>query len=376
MESPERSSNLAQLHDLLEHAAEKLVAKKVMAGLDGFVDSIVQVVNYKTEGSEPEFFQTIEAFGNYIVSKKGSGFSLESEERFQKLGGNMPIMANAMGYLGIQVDCIGAFGVPLTVPVFSEMHSNCKLYSFTNPGLTTAIEFTDGKMMLAQMTDLNHADWFTIKQALSLEKIVAVFQESEMLCLVNWSELDHSNEIWAGILQEVVLPEKQASIKKQFFFDLSDCSKRSEAAITTALSLMKEFNRYGGVTLSLNRNEAGILYKTCFKEIADNDWKANGERLFEQLTIDTLIIHSAKSSMAWDQEGFYVSEPVFIANPILSTGAGDNFNAGYCIGRLLGGSTGASIELANIVSNLYMSTGQSPDMNRVKAYISQFKDAP
>jgi hypothetical protein len=374
MERSEMKAQLMYLLELLKDAEAKLASQKIAAGLDGFVDSIVKVINYKNADTEPVFFQTIEAFGNYIVGKKGSGFSLESEELFQKLGGNMPIMANAMACMGTQVSCIGAFGVPAIVPVFSGMHSNCKLFSYTNPGLTTAIEFTDGKMMLAQMTDLNHAQWASIKQALSLEKIIAIYQESDLVCLVNWSELDNSNDIWAGILQEVVVPQEKIHRDKQFFFDLSDCSKRSVAAVETALGLIKQFNRYGGVTLSLNRNEAGLIYQTCFTEMAGEDWEATGARLFGHLNIDTLIIHSAKNSMAWDQKGFYLSEPVFIADPMISTGAGDNFNAGFCIARLLGGNVGGSIELANIAAGLYMRTGESTSLKRLQAYISELTD--
>lgn len=370
MEINEQKAHLEYLLALLENAPARLGEKKAVAGLDGFIDSIVKVIDYKTDAG-PVFFNTIEEFGKYITNKKGSGFSLESEELFRKLGGNMPIMANAMGSMGVSVNCIGAFGIPSIAPVFSGMHCRCRLFSFTNPGFTTAIEFTDGKMMLAQMTDLNHADWSTIKNALGLDTIIGLFTESDLVCLVNWSELDHSNEIWEGILKEVLLPMLQKSDGKNFFFDLSDCSKRSVESISTALTLISQFNFYGKVTLSLNRNESEIVYKTLFNEDAAGKMESVGQRLFSKLKVDTLVIHSAKTSMAWDQSGFYEIEPEYMANPLISTGAGDNFNAGYCIAMLLGGNVTYSIMLANMVANRYMSTGLSPDLNSLQAYISK-----
>jgi hypothetical protein len=370
MEMNERIVHLQYLQELLKNAQLVLENKKVAAGLDGFIDSIVKVVNYKT-GTEPVFFNTVEEFGNYITNKKGSGFSLESEELFQKLGGNMPILANALGSMGTTVSCVGAFGVPSIAPVFADMHSRCKLFSFTNPGFTTAIEFADGKMMLAQMTDLNQADWNTIKQALSLEKIVEIFNESDLVCLVNWSEVEHSNEIWKGILEEVVIPGRSNAKQQHFFFDLADCSKRRPEAISTSLSLIKQFNLYGRVTISLNRNEAGIVYETLFNESAGQNFESAGKKIFEELNVDTFIIHSSKASMAWDCAGFYVSEPDFIADPKISTGAGDNFNAGFCIASLLGADVASSILLANLASNRYMNTGESPDLNCLQAYISE-----
>lgn len=362
---------LKQIHDCLQNAAPVLASKKVAAGFDGFVDSIVKVVNYKTKNSGTVFFDTIGEFGSYISGKSGSGFSLESEEMVQKLGGNMPIMANAMGQMGISINCAGAFGVPTIAPAFAGMHSNCKLFSYTNPGFTTAMEFADGKIMLAQMTDLNHSDWDTIKKAIGLEKLTEIFTAADLVCLVNWSELDHSNHIWEGLLTDVFLKQETNLSDKQFFFDLSDCSKRGAEAIQSALKLIAQFSRYGKVTLSLNRNEANILYKSLINTDPPADLQLTGNELFTRLKTDTLIIHSSKISVAWNSKGTYLSEPDFITKPIISTGAGDNFNAGYCIAMLLGLDPEPALVMANTVSNIYIKTGESPGIDTLITYISK-----
>ena len=363
------------ISEALQNAPSLLISKKVSAGFDGFVDSIVKVINHKTEDTEPVFFRTIEEFGNYISGKKGSGFSLETEELFQKLGGNMPIMANAMAKMNTSVNCIGAFGLPSIVPAFLEMDTGCNLFSYTNPGFTTAMEFADGKIMLAQMKDLNQADWSTIKNALSLEKITKIFNNSDLICLVNWSELDHSNNIWEGMLQEVFAPKAKESKQKHFFFDLSDCSKRSPDAIKSALNLVRQFNQYGKITLSLNKNEANILYETCIAQPPVADLQIMGEKLFSCLNINTLIIHTSKLSLAWDMNSVYRNEPVFINNPKISTGAGDNFNAGFCIANLLGLDAELSLIMANMVSNIYITTGKSPDLATLSAHIRELMTA-
>ena len=360
---------LKQIHQRLQAAPALLAFKKVAAGFDGFVDSIVKVVNYKTQGQSPVYFRTIDEFGKYISGKSGSGFSLESEELVQKLGGNMPIMANAMAQMGTTVDCVGAFGIPTIAPAFAGMHHNCKLHSFANPGFTTAMEFADGKIMLAQMTDLNHANWDTIKNTVGIDKLRNVFSNADLVCLVNWSELDHSNNIWEGLLKDVF--EEGISTDKQFFFDLSDCSKRTSGAITSAIKLIEAFGQHGKVTLSLNRNEANILYNTLVDEAPAFDLRETGNKLFTGLNIDTLIIHSSKISAAWDKGGVYESEPVFIADPRFSTGAGDNFNAGYCMGKLLGLDSDLCLILANSTSNRYITTGVSPGVEALGAYISE-----
>jgi len=364
-----KEEKLRYIKERLQHAPAMLASKSVFAGLDGFVDSIVKVIDSKTEDGNFVYFHTIEAFGAYISGKKGSGFSLETEELFQRLGGNMPIMANAMAQMGLPVDCVGALGVPDISPVFVAMHPLCKLHSFTNPGFTTAMEFTDGKMMLAQMTELNHADWNTVKKNLGLQKLIALYLNSDLVCLLNWSELAHSNEIWKG-LQDEVFVGSQDSKPKQFFIDLSDCSKRSTAEIKVALDLVKNFRKYGKVTLSLNHNETNILYKTCINEDLPSELQIKGQHLFDELAIDTLIIHSAKVSLAWDQQGKYANIPDFIEEPLMLTGAGDNFNAGYCMAQLLDLDKELSLVLANMISNIYISTAQSPDLPVLNNYIS------
>lgn len=356
-----------QIVQALKNATALLAGRKVAAGFDGFIDSVVKVVNYK-DADGTVFFKTISEFGGYISGKCGSGFSLESEEIVQKLGGNMPIMANAMAGMGVSVSCVGAFGVPTIAPAFTGMHANCTLHSYTNPGFTTAMEFNDGKIMLAQMTDLNHADWDTIKRTVGMEKLKEIFANAHLISLVNWSELDHSNSMWQGLFDDVL--SGTASTPKQFFFDLSDCSKRSQEVIKSAIKLIEQFNEYGSITLSLNRNEANILYKTITGDKPSTDVKIIGDKLFTALKVDTLIIHNSKISVAWDNKGTYIAEPSFIVSPKISTGAGDNFNAGYCLSTLLGLDTEAALLMANATSHIYMNSGESPGVAELIEYFS------
>ncbi|WP_423147942.1 PfkB family carbohydrate kinase [Rubrolithibacter danxiaensis] len=363
--------NLQYLQECLFKNGQLLQQKKVTAGFDGFVDSIVKVISDKSENSAPVFFEDIEEFGNYISAKKGSGFSLETEELFQKLGGNMPIMANALAEMGVKTDCIGAFGVPSFHPVFTNMHPGCRLFSFTNPGFTSALEFNDGKIMLAQMKDLNNGDWQTIRTAIGLEKIIESYNNSDLFCLVNWSELDHSNSIWLGLLDEVLPSLNSPSNKKKAFFDLSDCSKRSSEKILDALNLIRRFSAYCDVILSMNKNEAQLVYKALSLPGEVQQLEQVAGELYKAIHIDTLVIHNSAKSVAWNKKGVYQSTPDFIANPKISTGAGDNFNAGYCIAMLMDLDPDLSLLLANTVASFYMQNAKSPCIPEMLDYISK-----
>jgi len=376
----------------LREAAPLLTAKKVMAGFDGFVDSIVRVVNQKGERGDTttaptHYFQTLGEFGQYILDKQGAGFSLETEERVQKAGGNMPIMAGALAALGASVDCIGALGMPELHPLFADMHPRCRTISFANPGLTTALEFGDGKIFLGQMKDLNAAGWNTVKDHAGLGTLIDSYLCSDLICLVNWSEIDTSSDIWEGLLAEVIPAGRDTGRPREFFFDLSDCSKRSPAAIRDALRLIAAFGRSGKVTLSLNRNEAGVLYKSLLGKDGGGNGPAGaaggevpgdpevpgskdggagadpeilGAALAGLLPVDTLLIHGSKISLAWQGQMCYSNRPLFISEPMLSTGAGDHFNAGYCSGLLMGFDPALSLLLADTVAGWYMTRGRSP----------------
>nr|WP_243140929.1 MULTISPECIES: PfkB family carbohydrate kinase [Lactonifactor] len=66
------------------------------------------------------------------------------------------------------------------------------------------------------------------------------------------------------------------------------------------------------------------------------------------------------------EEGYYT--PV----PKLSTGGGDNFNAGLCFGLLQGLPLAESLRLGNATSGYYVRTGESPDVYRLYEFMQGY----
>jgi hypothetical protein len=368
------NSNMAEkIADLIAHIKTneiKLKSKKATAGFDGFIDTIVRIIKAK-EKQKPLLFNTIREFGDYIIEKQGSSFSLETEEPNNKPGGNMPLMANTLGQMGVYVNCVGALGYPLIHPVFKNLSSNCGVYSFTDPGTSTAFEFNDGKIFIAQMGSLNTFGWNKIKEIIGINTLISLYKESDLMCIVNWSEIDASTDIWKGLLKDVLPYTKD---KKQIaFFDLSDCSKRSNGSITETLILLKEFTRHTKVVLGLNKNEAGIIYKVLYKKNPAEDLKHTGQKIFEKLKIEILLLHSSKEAIALNKKNVFTCKSFFIDRPVISTGAGDNFNAGFCVAQLLQADLESSIIFANAVSGYYVKTGISPQLTDVIKFLEENK---
>jgi hypothetical protein len=142
----------------------------VMVGLDGFVDLIIDVVDKRTGPETYTRVETIGSLGERISRAAGLSSNLELVVRQEKLGGNGPIMANAMLETGCAVTYVGNLGRPAVHPVFADMAARCKAcYSLAAPGTTDALEFRDGKVMVGKHQSLKEVNGVTV-QALNVSK--------------------------------------------------------------------------------------------------------------------------------------------------------------------------------------------------------------
>src|ERR1700677_3893197 len=154
-----------------ESASRKLTAalpglpkQLALLGLDGFVDEIIAVVDKRIDRSRYEAMKTISVFGEKVLRAAGQSSNYELYVKQTKLGGNGPIMANALGGGGLGVTYIGSLGYPALHPVFTELAKNSKAISIAEPGHTDALEFEDGKPMLGKHQSLGDINWENLVQ--------------------------------------------------------------------------------------------------------------------------------------------------------------------------------------------------------------------
>lgn len=353
-----------QVVQFLQDNKNNYNTKEITIGIDSAIDKIVRVVQSKSKENEKIFFTSIEQFGKHIVSKSGMSCGIELSERLTKLGGNAPIMSNALGNLGVKVNCVSPLGIPAINPVFKRLSSNCELYSIGNPACTTAVEFEDGKILFGEVEALDKVDWEFMKETLGLEKIKSFFEKSNLIGLVNWSCMINFNNIFEGILSEV-LHTNESNKSQIVFFDLADFSKRDRQDVCKAAQLISEFNRHYKVVLGLNQNEAILMFKALLDEDAPEDLLDLGRKIFDHLDIDALVVHTLTSSLAWDKDSLVQIPSLYVREPKLSTGGGDNFNAGLCFGQLLGLDLEDSLYIANATSGYYVRNAQSPNIDNL-----------
>ena len=149
---PTPPTDLSERRPRLSLAKETLVDVRATVGLDGFVDEIIAVVDKRHDCERFDAVRTIAAIGEKIRTAAGKSSNYELVVKQMKLGGNGPIMANALAALGLGVTYIGSVGYPDVHPVFRDFATRAASSSIGEPGHTDALEFDDGKLMLGKYT--------------------------------------------------------------------------------------------------------------------------------------------------------------------------------------------------------------------------------
>ena len=83
----------------------------------------------------------------------------------------------------------------------------------------------------------------------------------------------------------------------------------------------------------------------------------------------TRVLHSSKEVIAISSDEWAGMKTFYTTEPKISTGAGDNFNAGFCAGQLLGLNLELALVLANAVSGIYVRTSISPKSKDIIEFI-------
>jgi len=369
--------NLASTLDELAPLASGILNKTALIGLDGFVDKIMAVVQQRHgRGTDFTPMPEITDFGNRILAAAGHSANIELYPKVEKLGGNGPIMANALCSKGLRVTYAGMLGQPIA-PVFTEFAARTHAISFGQPGITHALEFDDGKLMLGEMSDFDNLTYERMTQVMGEGKFFDILSRSDLIGLVNWTMIPAMTAIFEDLLTKALphLPPRDGG--RVFFFDLADPAKRSEADIAGALKAISRFQSFGRAVLGLNLAEARQVAQVLKIEVNGDkpeDLKRLADRIRTALEISAVVVHPRSgAACATKDETAYVEGP-FCASPKISTGAGDHFNAGFCAAYVLGLSPTSCLTIAVATSGQYVRTGQSPSLADTQAFLTTWKD--
>jgi sugar/nucleoside kinase (ribokinase family) len=351
-------------------------ALSAVVGFDGFVDTIVTPVGLR-HGAGENFtpISTLTEFGQRIVAAAGKSTNIELYPRMDKLGGNGPIMANALLATGARVTYIGAVGTPAVHPVFADMATRARTFSIGAAAQTTAVECDDGKVMLGQMRCLDDISYDRICSVMGEAAFHAEIQSANLVALVNWTMIPKMTAIFTA-LTEHVLPKLPPAPQRIYFFDLADPEKRSADDLRAALAAIAKFRPFGRVTLGLNFKEAQQVVAALGCGMVTEEEKSlrtAAGALREKLQLDTVVIHPRESAASATAKGSWWVPGPYTSKPLLTTGAGDHFNAGYTTGQLLGLEPEACLTLGVCSSGHYVRTGQSPALSVLETFLANWR---
>ncbi len=355
---------------------DRIGARSALLGFDGFVDTIVTPVRLRNgQGDNFEAIATIGEFGQRILGAAGKSTNLELYPRIEKLGGNGPIMANALLAAGARITYVGALGQPRVHGVFNEMATKARTYTLCAPAHTTAIEFGDGKLMFGMMRSFDEITYDRITEVVSASAFETELSAANLVGLVNWTMIPNMTAIFTQLVDHV-LPRLPASPDRIFFFDLADPEKRSVADLRAALTVIARFERFGKVTLGLNLKEAQqVATALGLRPPADDEasLREASQAIRAHLKVNVIVIHPRESAACATATGSWWVPGPYTATPKITTGAGDHFNAGFTTGQLVGLDPEGCLGVGVCTSGHYVRTGESPSLADIESFLANWR---
>lgn len=328
---------------------------KALLGFDGFVDKLAKVIEKRDKNGE-HAYASIPDFAVRIADAAGISCDLELRTISVLPGGNAPNMAKGLGALGVDTTLIAAIGEESLHPAFTRWEKYCKMIPVGEPSDTLALEFGDGKVMMADLSPFEGLTWKHIIETVGMAKLLELADECDMYALTCYSLLPHAAEIYDGFRRDVLEKLPHRSKKPLIFFDLADVSKHSAAMLQHCAEVLRAYRPYGETVLGMNVNETNCMTRA----FGISDACTVQERLaalYQTGIADVLLSHPRDRCYVADTHGVREIMGVLVESPRISTGGGDHLNAGFCAAKLQGFSNDEAAVSAMKVSRCFVETG-------------------
>jgi hypothetical protein len=328
-----------------------------LCGFDGFIDTFVRLLS-PTSMAE---------FGPKVTAAAGVAASYPVRHLGDKFGGNGPLFAAALNDIHagkIDVTYIGALGHPVLMPIFQEAlgGKTKRLYSLGRAAQTTCLEFTDGKIMLNDMSACTEVTWDRLLECVGSAALDEELKSARFISAVNWGKLPQAGEIWSNLaarLARLGVPAKRVF----YFMDLADFEIRSFVEREELLARLEPITRQCETLLSFNLKEAwqiAEVFGGTYHGRKDADAVAElTAYLHLRLAVDRVVVHPNNGAACASASGTVYLPGPYCSDPLISTGAGDNFGAG-CLAAALRGLDDTGLILAgNCASGHFVRSGRS-----------------
>ncbi|MGM0443431.1 MAG: PfkB family carbohydrate kinase, partial [Fibrobacterota bacterium] len=279
------------------------------------------------------------------------------------------ILANALVQQNYDITYIGALGKDVINPVYADFVDRCsEVISLTDPGHTDALEFNDGKLMLVKQSNLTEVNWDSLVAAVGRERVAELCTGVDLLALTNWTEIPGMNSLLRGFNE--ILAESDA--RPGVFIDLVDPAKRTDTDIREVIDIIVDMQVNSDVILGLNEHESAIIAQLL--DIEKEDLTERAAAIRERTGLHLIVIHPIAGAAYSSEQGASWIDGPYTPTPKLTTGAGDNFNSGFCNAWLSGLSHEECLAVGVCTSGYYVRECDSPDTAGLVDFMHRWAD--
>ena len=319
--------------EFVKSAAQKLAAdntgKNLLIGFDGFVDEITHVVEERQAIDKYTRVETIDDFAKKIAAAAGLSANIEFFPIQVKLGGNGPILANALNLANHKITYIGAIGEGGIDPVFADFAKNCeRVITMAAPGHADALEFNNGKIICGKTASLPAVNWEKLLTLISRDELKKTILNSSLLGFTNWMELPNFNSLLLGF-NEILAETKN---RPAVFIDLADPARRPVEEVKEVCALIEKLQKNADVIFGLNESESRQI--AAVYGVNEDGFAERAAAIQKKSGLCAIVIHPLAGAAVGTKDGSWWVDGPYTKKPKLTTGAGDNFNAGFCNGWL------------------------------------------
>lgn len=350
-------------------------ACRVVTGFDGFVDEMIALVGERRGLDDFTPVPDIATFGTLISAAAGHSSLREIVVTDVHPGGCAVNLADGLASLGVAVDCFATLGEPRH-PAFGAIAAKCHgFHSWgREPGRTLAFEFTDGKLMFSSVRQLADFTPAAVREFLADGAFAAACAAAHVIALTDWTLYPHMTEVWRMLQREVFATLTQ---RPGFVIDLVDPSSRSAADLREVACLLRDFEPAGPVTLGLNGNEANILCRlhdlpSAAPEATPDETLQQAASLRELLSISRVVVHRIPFAVSATAGGGVIQPGPYCPHPKKSTGAGDRFNAGFCLGLAQRLGEAESLALGCAVAGFFVRQARSASHHELLEFLHRW----
>jgi len=342
---------------------------RVVFGFDGYLDRVREVVADRIDPESHERLATLEGFGDRIDRSVAADSSLSFEwlQQGNRTGGHTSHLARALGGWSFDPVMVGMYGEPVH-DAFETEFGDYDLHSLGEPGVTDAVEFDDGKLMLTEIGDTMSLDWAELDAAFGHDRLVEKLDGASLLGTGYWSETPDLPTIFDGLRDlwgDIEDPPETVLV------DPGDVRKLDADRLRDGREAIGRLDEVTDVVVSSNRAETGVLADAYAGE-AERSFTEDAEAVFDALEPTWFVGHGVERSVAVSADGTDSVAVPAVSDPELTTSSGDHFNAGLGLALIAGLPPAAAVVVGNAVAGYFVRTADQPSLADVRAFVDDY----